>query len=128
MKTLCSLLLLTSMIGCAANDTPSDTAAICPTANAPTYASFGKPFMTKYCTTCHSAEATKRYDAPPGLDFDTEAQVRTHAVAIDRVAGAGPKAKNMVMPVLDEPAANIVAPSDADRQQLAQMLACMKSP
>jgi len=103
--------------------TGSPTNATCPTENAPTYASFGQPFLATYCTGCHSATAADRHGAPASENYDTEDDVRAHALAIDEVAAKGPDATNTAMPRLDGTVAH--APSDSEREQLGAFLACM---
>ena len=104
----------------------SPTDSVCPTANAPTYSDFGQHFFTTYCTGCHSASATNRHGAPRSQNYDTEADVRMHDDDIDAVAAVGPAASNTFMPEL---AGSVSAkPTDAERQQLGQMLACMHAP
>ena len=41
-----------------------------------TWDNFGHGFFLTYCTSCHSADSPNRFDAPEGIDFDTEDQVR----------------------------------------------------
>jgi uncharacterized membrane protein len=115
MKRIAALLLFA-----ACTSTPSG--ATCPTANAPTYDSFGQHFFTSYCTGCHSRDATDRHGAPSDQNYDTEADIRQHAAAIDLEAAAGPKATNTSMPDMSGPVH--VAPSDVEREQLGQFLAC----
>jgi len=114
------LLLVLVFAGCAG--TPTESA--CPTANAPTYDNFGRDFMTKYCSGCHASTATDRHGAPTSQTYDSEADVRMHALDIDLVAAAGPNANNTAMPELDGPVH--VAPTDAERLRLGEYLACMR--
>lgn len=113
---------LVSLLVLAAACTSTGSGATCPSTNPPTYASFGRAFMQTYCTGCHSQLARDRHGAPPGLDFDTEAQLRAHAVAIDAEAAAGPDAENTDMPDLTGPVR--VAPTIAERVRLGELLAC----
>lgn len=46
------------------------------------WATFGQGFVRTYCTGCHSAEVVNRRGAPPGVDFDTEAQTLAQAERI----------------------------------------------
>jgi uncharacterized membrane protein len=105
--------------------TSSPTGATCPTANAPTYGSFGEDFMTKYCTGCHSRDASNRHGAPTDINLDTEADVIEHASDIDEAAASGPNAKNTSMPDMGGPVR--VAPTEAERERLGQFLACETS-
>jgi len=102
--------------------TSTQSGATCPTANAPSYDSFGQRFFATYCTSCHSRDATDRHGAPAGEDFDTEDDIRRHAAAIDAEAAAGPEATNTDMPDMSGPVH--MQPSQAERQQLGQFLAC----
>ena len=116
MKT--SLLLLA--LAAAACESPSG--ATCPPANAPTYAGFGQPFFAEYCVDCHSANSPNRHDAPSDLNFDTEADIKKYAEAIDEEAASGPDATNTAMP---EMSTNVrTLPSKAEREMLGQFLAC----
>jgi uncharacterized membrane protein len=91
-----------------------------------TYDNFGHDFMAAYCTGCHSAEADDRHGAPGGVNFDTEADVQSHAADIDRAAGAGPKASNDFMPDPEAPdeLTDYHMPADSDREMLAKWIAC----
>jgi len=102
--------------------TSTQSGATCPTANAPTYESFGRSFFATYCTSCHSAAAVSRHGAPPGIDFDTEDEIRRHTTAIDAEAAAGPQATNTDMPDMTGPVH--MQPTETQRQQLGQFLAC----
>lgn len=114
--------IATTMMLFLAACTSSATGSTCPTANAPTYASFGEDFMTKYCTGCHSRDASDRHGAPSNVNLDTESDVIAHASAIDEEAASGPDAKNTSMPDMSGPVH--VAPTDAEREQLGEFLAC----
>jgi uncharacterized membrane protein len=120
-KTIASLLFFT-LTAC----TSAGSGASCPTADAPTYGGFARAFFGKYCTACHSATARDRHGAPPGLDFDTEAEIARRASAIDAEAAAGPDGANTDMPDLGGPV--LVAPSLAEREHLGQFLACERRP
>lgn len=98
------------------------TGARCPSTTPPTYASFGRAFFASYCTGCHSAGARDRHGAPPEIDFDSEADVRRHAHAIDAEAAAGPDAINTDMPDMSGPVH--VPPTLAERRALGELLAC----
>jgi hypothetical protein len=47
------------------------------------YQGFGRSFLQRWCTSCHSSglSETQRYGAPPGLDLDTLAGLLEHAEA-----------------------------------------------
>jgi hypothetical protein len=95
--------------------------ATCPADNDLTYDSFGKGFMSKYCTRCHSSKLTtceERMNAPLEHDFDTKAGILLVADHVDQMAAAGPKSTNKTMPL------NGAKPSDEERKKLGQWLAC----
>jgi len=96
------------------------TGALCPPASTLTYDTFGRGFMEAYCTECHSSTLAEddRQGAPLFHDFDTVAGIRNVAGHIDQMAGSGPNGTNTGMPI-DEP-----KPSLAERQQLAEWIAC----
>jgi hypothetical protein len=96
------------------------TGAVCPPASTLTYANFGEPFMTQYCTRCHSSALTgaARMGAPEFHDFDTQLGVQRVAEHVDEAAGAGPEATNEGMPP------NAPAPTLEERQRLAEWIAC----
>jgi uncharacterized membrane protein len=97
-----------------------ETESICPPNSDLTYESFGQPFMQTYCTHCHSSTlaGAARNGAPDGHDFDTLDGILLVAHHIDEYAAAGPAATNTAMPPSDP------RPSDEERQQLGQWLAC----
>jgi uncharacterized membrane protein len=101
------------------------TGATCPTSSTLTYESFGKPFMEAYCTRCHSSTlkgAAARHDAPAGHDFDTLEGILVVAEHVDEYAAAGPAATNRIMPP------EAPRPTDEERAQLGEWLACEASP
>lgn len=108
-----------------ARDTPvpiGSSGAICPEGGTSlTWASFGETFFATYCTRCHATSvvgSTARMGAPPDLNWDEHATVMANAARIDRVAAAGPRMVNTFMPI------NGLVPSEAERRQLAEWLAC----
>ena len=96
------------------------TEATCPPTSTLTWASFGQPFMTRYCTRCHAADVVgaDRQGAPSFHDFDTVFGVRAVRVHIDETTAAGPAAVNTSMPPDGD------RPTLAERQQLGEWLAC----
>ncbi len=116
-------LLFALVISTAACDEGGDpTGSTCPTTAAPTYQSFGQGFMATYCTSCHSGASTNRHGAPSDMNFDTEAEVKKHADAIDTWAAAGPDATNTLMPEIGGTVT--MKPSQTEREQLGQFIAC----
>ncbi len=97
------------------------TGAECPPASTLTYANFGQAFFEEYCLGCHSESVTgtDRNGAPDDHNFDTVAEIRTFHEHIDEMAGSGPDATNEFMPEGDGE-----IPTLAERQQLAEWLAC----
>jgi uncharacterized membrane protein len=96
------------------------TESTCPQTSTLTYDNFGKSFMTKYCTRCHSIELTgaARMGATSFHDFDTVENVRLFAEHIDETSAAGPAATNKSMPP-DSP-----SPTLQERKQLGEWIAC----
>lgn len=94
--------------------------ATCPTDNPPTYDNFGRDFMEKYCTRCHSSQlmGADRMCAPLYHDFDSLMGVLVVAEHIDQYAAAGPDATNTRMPESDP------KPTLEERQKLGQWLRC----
>ncbi len=123
MKYLAVLLFTCTSFVAACTSNP--TGSICPTASAPTYASFGQQFFATYCTGCHSRDAANRHGAPGDQNYDTEADIKQHLDDIDTEAAAGPKARNTDMPDMSGPVR--MQPTTAEREQLGQFLACEKS-
>lgn len=109
----------------ACTDGGAPTESVCPPTAPPTYAAFGKPFFDTYCMGCHSASATNRHGAPRSQNYDTEADIRSHAAQIDLQAAAGPGSVNTSMPDLSGPVHT--EPTDAEREQLGQYLACVRA-
>jgi hypothetical protein len=84
------------------------TGATCPSDSTLTYATFGQPFMTKYCVSCHGRTR-------PSLS--TQSQVKQNANAVMLTSASGPSGTNTFMPQdQDVP--------DAERKQLGEWLAC----
>ena len=94
--------------------------AVCPSGSTLTYDSFGKDFMTKYCTRCHSSAVTgeMRNGAPSDHNFNTFAGIFVMADHIDEHAAAGPDAVNTEMPPSDP------KPTEEERRKLGEWLAC----
>ena len=103
--------------------TNAPTGSSCPTANAPNYDNFARPFFATYCAGCHSVQATDRHGAPDTQNYDSEDDIRLRARDIDLNAALGPDAANATMPDLGGPVAH--EPSDAEREQLGKYLACL---
>lgn len=94
--------------------------ATCPPGSTLTYETFAKDFFDGYCTRCHSSDKTDdaRQGAPLGHDFDTEEGVLAVAEHVDAYAAAGPDSVNTRMPPSNP------RPSEAERRQLGEWLAC----
>lgn len=96
------------------------TETTCPPSSTLTYANFGQPFMTQYCTRCHSSTLTgdARMGAPAFHDFDTQLGIQQVANHVDQTAGSGPASTNQSMPPSDP------RPTPEERQMLAEWIAC----
>ena len=120
--------LLIFLVACGASDgTPTGATCSSSVEPAPTYETFGRQFMMTYCTGCHAStlEGGDRHDAPSDDNFDTLPGILAAADEIDALAGAGPRAKNAVMPP-DECSA-CKRPTAAEREQLATWIACERA-
>lgn len=56
----------------------------CADAPAVSWDGWGEGFFTTWCQACHSATTGERNGAPPGVDFDTEAELVFWAEAVRR--------------------------------------------
>ena len=100
------------------------TEADCPGDSALTWTNFADDFFDFYCRGCHSVEVegADRNGAPVGVNWDTLAEVEARAAQIDRLAGAhGDIVNDFMPPVFVD---GIVFPSRAEREDLAQWIAC----
>ena len=115
-----AFLTLTVLAACG-GPSPTPTGALCPPGSTLTYQNFGKPFMEEYCTRCHSSTLVgdARHGAPVFHDFDTLVGILNVGSHVDEEAAAGPDAINTLMP--DD---NEAAPTEAERFQLGEWLAC----
>ncbi len=97
------------------------TQSVCPTVDPPTYDSFGRTFMERYCTECHDSAKTGalRQDAPATIDFETLALLRMWTSPIDKQAAFGPAAENTNMPPAGNP-----QPTADERRRLGELIAC----
>jgi uncharacterized membrane protein len=106
------LSLFFSMIACKGQENLEDHS--CPANNTVTYDNFAKDFFNTYCQSCHGAAVTDRNGAPDDVFFDTrddiwEQREQVFAQAAD---------SNSSMPIGPH------GPTDAERQKLADWLAC----
>jgi uncharacterized membrane protein len=122
MRAFIAFALFVTTLGCDKHAEPEGdpSDAVCPSAAAPTYASFGRAFMTSYCTRCHSSTlaGAARSGAPAGHDFDSRLGVIAVAEHVDEYAAAGPTVTNETMPPSDP------RPTVEERRQLGAWLAC----
>ena len=88
------------------------TGATCPTNSTLTYDNFGRNFFSRYCDQCHGTGGRTQ----PSLA--TQAAIRAQATSIDQEAAAGPDGVNTAMPE------GSPAPTEAERRQLGEWLAC----
>jgi uncharacterized membrane protein len=119
LRWACAVVVAATLAGCATDeDAPMEPPPIdskkCQESTL-TYQNFAAPFVIMWCRGCHGAAlpANMRQSAPPGVDFDTEAQVRAaQARLLARATGEAP-----TMP----PAGG---PSAEERALFAEWLAC----
>lgn len=106
----CRWLLLLFLTACGAktiDEQPCNDTAL-------TYASFGEAFMSTHCQTCHGALGSDRRGAPLAYDFGTVELVRAYK---DRIFVRAASVNTTMPPGPDDP-------SEAEREQLAEWLAC----
>jgi hypothetical protein len=93
------------------DDTGEATGSTCPSDSALTYENFGQAFIEDHCLACHGSAG------PESPKFDTLAQIRSNASAIDSAAAAGPKGVNTYMPQGG-------SVEQREREKLGEWLAC----
>jgi uncharacterized membrane protein len=130
MKRLLAIVgLALCLASCGGDDDDDDGAgagtsgATCPSNSSLTYQTFGQAFMGKYCTPCHASglSGAARQGAPSDHNFDALSDIRaTEQGHIDEVSAAGDKKVNKAMP----PSNFATQPSEAERRQLGEWLAC----
>ena len=85
-KPVMRILLLSLLLACGSDPQSEDSAVeihpLCEEGYDLSWDNFGHGFMLTYCTSCHSEESPNRFEAPEGVDFDTEEQLREQ---VDRV-------------------------------------------
>jgi len=111
--------LVLAACGGDASPGPGPSGASCPGGSTLTYASFGAPFFSAHCTTCHGTPPSG--GAPAHADFTTLAAIKDHAALIDEKAAAGPARTNVAMP----PVGGVAL---GERRQLGEWLACGAPP
>jgi len=97
----------------------------CPPDNTLTWRSFGAGFLLTWCTGCHSSHlaADARQDAPDDVNFDTHAHFKPRARQVYERAVL--EAHAFVQdPNTGAPMPPAGLPPEADRQRLAQWIAC----
>jgi uncharacterized membrane protein len=72
------LLALLALGACGGDE--KDTAASCP--DELTYLTTAKPFVEKYCISCHSEDSKNRVGAPPDVNFDEESGLFDHGTHV----------------------------------------------
>jgi len=117
------LAMAAAPLACGGDDHPHEgvpTESVCPTTQTLTYDNFGQAFFDGYCQRCHASTVTgaARMQAPADHVFDTVADIRVLATHIDDHAAAGPAGVNTEMPP------NAPTPTEAERRQLGEWLAC----
>lgn len=104
-----------------------------------TWQNFGHDFMCHYCTNCHDSGLPRsmRNGAPLFHDLDYMQGVLEVVDHVDQQAGSGPMAHNDQMPgggscgrCPSTPGGSLdhtcLVPTDEERQQLSQWLACQR--
>jgi hypothetical protein len=114
------LVFLSLLLVAACGTPPTPTGSTCPPDNTLTYDNFGADFMEAYCTRCHDSHlmGPDRHGAPLYHDFDTLEGVLEVHDHVDEQAAIGPNAANRFMPYDGD------KPSDDERRQLGQWIAC----
>jgi hypothetical protein len=94
--------------------------AICLQDSTLSYENFGRPFMEKYCTRCHSSElhGADRNGAPLYHDFDSLLGIVLVGDHVDEYTAAGPDSSNSIMPP------DGAKPTIEERTDLGVWLAC----
>jgi cytochrome c5 len=119
-----ALLVLAGVAGVACEDEDEDpgppTGSTCPEGSTLTWDTFGKEFMTSYCTRCHSTSlhGADRQGAPSDHNFNSAELVREELDHTDESAAAGPDAINTSMPI------GAPTPTEDERRKLGEWLAC----
>ena len=76
-------MLLLLLLACGKDADTAETASGCADAAYDlNWLNFGDGFFGNYCRACHSADTPERFDAPEGINFDTEDEVRALASSI----------------------------------------------
>lgn len=119
-RCVLGLLFVVQFAGCDHEDEAIPSGATCPEGSTLTWGTFGKGFMDSYCTRCHSTTLTgsARQGAPNDHNFDSVELVRVELDHTDEQAAAGPDSVNALMPI------GTPTPSEAERRQLGEWLAC----
>lgn len=128
--------LVLLVVACGGSPEPTGTVCPSPDPMTLTYDNFGRDFMTKYCTWCHSSELprSQRNGAPLYHDYDSLLGVLQTPDHIDEQAGFGPNAKNEFMPPGRCPSTSGGAldrdcpqPTAEERTKLAEWIACERN-
>lgn len=105
--------MLVALAGCAP-ETSIDDRPCPPEGTTLTYETFGRAFMQAHCQSCHGQPTQDRKGAPSGYDFGSVEDVRAYKARIFARAAAD----NTTMPPGPDD------PPEADREKLAEWLAC----
>ena len=136
MRCVFILVLVLALGACGGTPTPTGTVCPDPDPMTLTYDNFGRDFMAKYCTKCHSSELTRsmRNGAPLFHDYDTLLGVLQTPDHIDEQAGSGPDATNDFMPPDRCPSTpggslsvDCAKPTAEERTKLSQWIACERN-
>jgi uncharacterized membrane protein len=105
------LLLCVSVLSLAACGSDKKEAGECPAELS--YLTTAKPFVSKYCVSCHSVGSTDRGGAPADVNFGEEANLFTHGTHIHEYVN------DKVMPPAGEP-----QPTAAERNAFIAWTEC----
>lgn len=136
MRRLALVAVLLTGCGGEAERMPTGTVCPDPDPGTPTYASFGRDFMARYCTWCHASDLprSQRNGAPIYHDYDSLLGVLQTPDHVEQEAGAGPDATNRLMPPDRCPSVaggpldrDCAKPTDDERRELALWIACERN-
>jgi uncharacterized membrane protein len=111
---LCATVAAIGACGDDDKDEGSDEAPVNTCEAAVSYESVGKPFVDKYCISCHSKSSSDRVGAPDDVNFDTLAGITEHGSHV-----AEEVAEEMMPPKTAK-----TQPSAAERADFTDWLDC----
>ena len=114
LSLLAAVTLAATACGACGKETTINDVPCPPAGTTLTYDNFGAAFMNTSCETCHGQADGDRKGAPDGYDFDTLDAIRARK---DRIFIRAAADNTTMPPGPDDP-------SQADRDKLAEWLAC----